>query len=376
MPSNHTEETAAPESGISHPAYCSIKPAPEPQFESDLSAGHLEAIITLRTKWVNGTTLHYYFFDRESDGRFRTMSDGSRRFMPWTTNKAEKDVVRAAFAKWKGLGIGLNFVEVDDRHDAEVRIGFERWDGYWSYLGREILEFGPNERTMNFGQNLAEVADGPDTALHEIGHTLGLPHEHQSPFAGIDWDEEAVYDALAGRPNFWSREKTYHNIIRKISPDEVQGSNWDRNSIMHYSFEEGLIDKPEELRNGLHPDPGLSQRDKTWIQSFYPPLEEEEAELKLFEPARLTIAQGEQVNLVIRPAASRSYTVQTFGNLDTVMVLFEEVDGEPVYLTADDDSAQDRNARITTRLLKGRTYVLRVRLYYRSAGGDCAVMLW
>jgi hypothetical protein len=49
---------------------------------------------------------------------------------------------------------------------------------------------------------------GIDTAIHEIGHTLGLPQEHQNPNAGIVWDEPAVIADLGGSPNFWSEAKT------------------------------------------------------------------------------------------------------------------------------------------------------------------------
>lgn len=357
--------------------YCSLRAAPEPSFVAGFDSDRAESIVVLRSKWVNGTNLHYYFFDRDTDGRNVLMADGSRPFMKWTTDEAEKDVVRAAFQKWKDLGIGLTFEEVDDRSRAEFRIGFERGDGYWSFLGRGVLDHGFNDRTMNFGRNLALRPNGEDTALHEIGHSLGLPHEHQSPFAGITWNDEAVYAALALPPNRWSRQRTFFNIIRKISADEVQGSSWDRNSIMHYPFEAGLIDQPEDLREGLEPQPGLSDRDKIWIRNYYPPLDEDnETELKPFQPEFLSIAPGEQLNFVIHPSASRTYTIQTFGVSDTVLVLFEEIDGSPVYVTADDDSAQDTNARIRAKLHQGRKYILRARLYFRGASGDTAIMMW
>lgn len=357
--------------------YCSLRAGPEPDFGSGFDPVRTESIIVLRSKWVNGTNLHYYFFDRDTDGRNVLMVDGTRRFIKWTTDEAEKDVVRAAFRKWKDLGVGLKFEEVDDRNQAEFRIGFERGDGYWSFLGRDVLDHGSNERTMNFGRNVAQRSNGMDTALHEIGHSLGLPHEHQSPFAGINWNDEAVYAALALPPNRWSRQRTFFNIIRKIAADDVQGSSWDRNSIMHYSFEAGLIDQPEDLRSGLDPEPGLSDRDKIWIRTYYPPLDEDsETELKPFQPEFLSIAPGEQLNFVIRPLASRKYTIQTFGASDTVIVLFEEIDGEPVFVTADDDSAQDTNARIRIKLHQGRKYILRIRLYFRGASGETAVMMW
>ena len=91
---------------------------------------------------------------------------------------------------------------------------------------------------MNFGWDLTEDprGGGVDTPVHEIGHTLGFPHEHQNPFSGIVWDEEAVYQRFAGSPNFWSRQQTFHNVLRKLSSAEVEGSDWDPNSVMHYGF--------------------------------------------------------------------------------------------------------------------------------------------
>ena len=129
---------------------------------------------------MNHTVLHYYFFDRETDGERVFRSDGTRHWRPWTTDKAHQDVIRKAFDDWKAQDIGLEFVEVTSRDEAEIEVGFMQGDGSWSYLGRQVLDRGVNERTMNFGWDLLRTPREAD-ALHEIGHTLGLPTSARTP---------------------------------------------------------------------------------------------------------------------------------------------------------------------------------------------------
>ncbi len=341
------------------PIYCNL-PAVQPRDLPPAILPERAGLILMNDKkWVNGTTLRYHFL--QSPDRI-------------TAAQSRQQVVRDAFAMWKALGIGINFMEIDAPDDAEIRIGFGRGEGHWSYIGRDGLEAARTDRTMNFDKN-----DNWDinTALHEIGHALGFPHEHQNPNAGIEWNEETVYDTLGGPPNFWPREQTFFNMIRKITPDEVQGSSWDPDSIMHYPLEAGFVNQPEEYRDGLTPEPGLSERDQLWVKTFYPPLDaDDESRLVAFQSKQLKLQPGEQANFSIVPTATRKYNIATFGESDTVMVLFEEVNGELRYLSADDDSGTDTNANLELKLFAGRRYVLRVRLYYQRRSGDFAVMLW
>ncbi len=340
---------------------CAVPQTPEREFGPDVSNDRARLIRVISKKWVNGTVLHYYFFEKP----------------PWGTDNAHKDVVKRAFDVWKKVGIGIKFEQVSSPDDAEIRIGFLRDDGAWSYVGRDILEQGQKERTMNFGWDLTRDPNEIDTAVHEIGHTLGFPHEHQNPNAGIVWDEEAVYQALGGHPNYWSRKTTHWNIIRKISPDSVAGTKWDHNSIMHYPFRPLLIKEPAKFRDtGISPQPGLSQKDIEQAKFFYPLLEPTLPELKLLESQRLSISDGEQKNFSVIPSASRDYNFSTFGNSDTVMVLFEDDGDEFRYVKGDDDSGTALNANFRVRLTKGRKYVLRIRLYYNFSSGDTAVIMW
>lgn len=341
------------------PRYCALPVVPPRPIAHGIAGERLRAIFAHGKKWVNGTVLHYHFFRNAS----------------WRGTERQQSVVRAAFDRWKGCGIGLEFREVGSPEEAEIRIGFLEGDGSWSYVGRDILTIGTAERTMNFGW---DISHDLDTALHEIGHTLGMPHEHQNPHAGIVWDDEAVYAALAAPPNNWDRETTKHNIIRKLDPNEVVGSEWDPDSIMHYPFAAGLILQPEKYRSEpLVPAGDLSRADVEWVRRTYPSL----SEVKLpvlgpLEPQRLQIGPGEQRDFLLQPNATREYEIQTFGSCDTVMVLFEEVDGVDRYVAGDDDSGLDRNARIRARLRPERRYTLRLRLYHEDRAGETAVMMW
>ncbi len=345
--------------------YCGtpIVPIRKLDFSSD---PHRESLIRYtEKKWVNHTVLHYYFFHNSE----------------WRGTQRQMDAVRSAFATWKGLGIGLTFTEVSTPGEAELRIGFEP-GGSWSYVGRDSVDFAskPTERTINFGWDLT-TPYGRDTALHEIGHAIGFPHEHQNPNAGIVWDEQAAYSYFGGPPNNWDRAMVDHNIIRKISSQAVQGSQWDKNSIMHYGFPPGIITTPSEYQTRpLTPTAGLSDPDIAEAKKFYPGEETHQGvTLVPYYSQIIDIDPGQQLDFVIQPREDGNYTMQSFGPLDVVMVLFEVdqfTQNDPKYLAGDDDSGYHFNSLIRQPLLQGHVYMLRVRLYYAESKGQGAVLLW
>jgi hypothetical protein len=317
------------------------------------------AILSTNSKWMNGTVLHYCFF---TSGHF-------------AVPKTQADAVRNAFVEWKAVGVGLEFKEVSQLAEAEVRVGYSVTDGSSaSAVGRDVLTVPLSEPTTVYGWDLT-TAYGRGTALHELGHVLGMEHEHQNPFAGIKWHEQAVYDALAKPPNSWDHNTTFHNILEKLTGQQVQGSAWDPDSIMEYEFEPGLIDEPDKYDlHGLTPPGTLSAADKEWARKWYPPLQPTLSTLQPFQPVVLDLAAGQQVDFTIKPTASRKYKIETKGASDTLMVLFEDINGTPRYLTADDDSGEERNASITYKLFQGRTYIVRLRLFYPGQSGQTSLM--
>ena len=348
-----------------HVHHCAQPPRRPREFSKDVSAGRAHSILTVGSRWVVGTVITYYCYQA-----------GDTAPSAWHGNAIDRKEVDAAFQKWFSLGIGISFRAVSSANEAMVRIGFDQADGSWSNVGRDILTVrDPAEPTMNFGWPLNSPY-GQDTALHEIGHTLGLEHEHQNPFAGILWNEPAVRAAFRKGPNFWNDDQINHNILDKIPANSVKGTNWDPDSVMEYQFEAGLIQLPKPYDKGLKPKGSLSPLDKAWVRESYPVPAAQVSSLNVALSQKLDIGIGETRLFEFKPQRTRTYKIGTFGDSDTVLVLFEVTPAGNVQIAGDDDTGENRNALISMRLRLERTYQVGVRLYHADSASETSLMVW
>jgi len=146
--------------------------------------------------------------------------------------------VLASARAWLVDGVRLDMRLARADEDAELRVGFNRADGSWSYIGTDNLAILPSQPTMNLGWASLDTPqdDFDSVVIHEFGHALGLLHEHNHPEALIRWNKPAVYQDLGGPPNRWSKAAIDSNVFARFDASTVITTDFDHASVMIYTI--------------------------------------------------------------------------------------------------------------------------------------------
>ena len=333
-----------------HNHFCTDRVLPGNQMRLQSTVrrgGSTRAIMPIGKLWMNGSTLRVRFIG----GTAAQQAKAKEQAQWWT-----------AFAN-------LTF-DFNNAPDAEIRISFDPNDGAWSYVGTDNRSIPTNQATMNLG-----FMDG-GTAGHEFGHAIGMAHEHQNPAGGIEWNEATVIQSLSGPPNNWDEATIRHNVLSKYRVDQIQGTNFDPDSIMLYFFPGSWV----KSGVGTHANELLSVTDKAYIASAqaYPktaPTVVDATELKV-NASRRTAASigkaGEEDLYKFTVVTGGHHIIDTKGPTDVVMRLFGPNSVTNV-IAEDDDSGEGTNARIAANLVPG-LYHAQVRHYNRTGGkGDYTI---
>jgi len=185
----------------------------------------------------------------------------------------EKGIVKDFMEMWTGdeekRNLGISFSEAQSATDDKVDIRIAKRTGQW------CSQVGTDAKKSSSGPTMF-LGDVSDTSLqynilHELGHALGLEHEHQSSEAVSMFDPVQVKKYFGGPPNFWSEKQITENILSPTQSSDDWATEYDADSIMHYYFPPELLKADAAKQQRLKINRKLSDKDLALVKQLYPP---------------------------------------------------------------------------------------------------------
>lgn len=160
-----------------------------------------------------------------------------------------------------------NVTFAETRGRAQVRIARTEGDGYWSYVGTDILSIPQNQPTMNLDSFTLKTPESEYKRVvrHETGHTLGFPHEHmrRAIVSLLDPDKTIAYFQ---RTQGWSAEMVRAQVLTPIDESSLLATPADVQSIMCYQIPGDCTISGEPIPGGLD----IDATDKVLSARIYP----------------------------------------------------------------------------------------------------------
>lgn len=149
-----------------------------------------------------------------------------------------------------------------------IRISF-RSGGYWSCLGTDCLGVPKRQQTMNLESFTVNTPDSEweRVVLHEFGHALGCPHEHQRREIINELDKAKVESWLM-QSQGWSRDEVDQQVFVPLEESSFMSpySPPDETSIMCYQFSGSVTKNGQPVLGGNT----FSKMDKDFFSRIYP----------------------------------------------------------------------------------------------------------
>jgi hypothetical protein len=138
-----------------------------------------------------------------------------------------------------------------------ARIDTGPQNGYWSYLGTDILHIPAGEPTMNLQEFTMDTQESEfhRVVRHETGHTMGFPHEHMRREL-VELIDEQKAIAFFGQTQHWSPDEVRQQVLTPIEESSLLGTpHADPHSIMCYQIPGQLTKTGKPIIGGTDIDP-------------------------------------------------------------------------------------------------------------------------
>ncbi len=163
-----------------------------------------------------------------------------------------------------------NVTFVSTSTDPQVRIARVPNDGYWSYLGTDVLHIRKAEPTMNLDSFTMGTPESEYKRVvrHETGHTLGFPHEHMRKALVDKIDPEKAIKYFKATQG-WSEDEVRQQVLTPLEEASLLGTPAaDARSIMCYQIPGAITRNGEPIIGGTD----IDKWDIQFVSLIYPRL--------------------------------------------------------------------------------------------------------
>ena len=158
----------------------------------------------------------------------------------------------------------ISFVETQGTGNVRISRG---QGGYYSYLGTDVLHIPRNRQTMNlegFTMNTPE-SEYKRVIRHEVGHTLGFPHEHMRRALVARIDPRKAYEYFR-RTQGWDKQTVDQQVLTPLDERSLMGTPADQTSIMCYQLPGSITRDGRPILGGVD----INQTDFAFAGQIYP----------------------------------------------------------------------------------------------------------
>ena len=180
------------------------------------------------------------------------------------TEATPNDLKQRILGHMNAWSIGVTFAPTAGIGHVRISRGGQ---GYWSYLGTDVLLIPRDRPTMNlqgFTMNTQE-SEYLRVVRHETGHTLGFPHEHLRRQLVSRLDPQKTIAYFRDRYG-WSEQQTRSNVLTPLDERSIMGTpNADQDSIMCYQLPGSITRDGQPIRGG----PDINALDRQFARRIY-----------------------------------------------------------------------------------------------------------